>query len=365
MRLLRSVCSHYGCNEVVLRRLPDRQRRKFYHVPVLIKSVTKLLVSEEMKVPRYFVDATVGCAGHAQKILESDPNIRMLCIDRDPEVLSIATDNLKKFTSRVKFVNGSYADLENHLKVSGFPSEVSGILVDLGVNSLHYDKPERGFSWLRDGPLNMRFDESDSTIDCAADILQTSSEVELTRIFREYGELKCAKEYAKAIVRKRETAAPGSRAFETTFHLRDAIEEVAAKWRPKRLSPSHASKTNRSSLARPITGCFQALRIQVNKELAHVHEGVPVLANHLTPGARLVTIAFHSLEDRPIKQIFRTLAHELKDGQLDSLQCDLSKSLRGKTFRFINKKVVKPCREEVVENPRSRSARLRCLERAK
>ncbi|KAL0585109.1 hypothetical protein ABG067_005005 [Albugo candida] len=255
-------------------------------MPVLVKQVTKLLAPGEVKVPRYFVDATAGCAGHAQKILESDPNMQMLCIDRDPAILSIAISNLKKFKGRVKFINGSYAELDKHLSVAGFPCEVSGILVDLGVNSLHYDKPERGFSWLRDGPLDMRFDESDSAISTAADVLETFSEVDLTRIFRKYGELKHAKEYAKAIVRKRETATSEVRAFETTFDLRGVIEEVAAKWKLKRPS-SNSLPTSRSNLVRPITACFQALRIQVNNELANIHEGIPVLTNHLAPGARL------------------------------------------------------------------------------
>lgn len=288
MHWMRSICPQYRS---VSRSSPLRNHKKLYHMPVLVKQVTKLLAPGEVKVPRYFVDATAGCAGHAQKILESDPNMQMLCIDRDPAILSIAISNLKKFKGRVKFINGSYAELDKHLSVAGFPCEVSGILVDLGVNSLHYDKPERGFSWLRDGPLDMRFDESDSAISTAADVLETFSEVDLTRIFRKYGELKHAKEYAKAIVRKRETATSEVRAFETTFDLRGVIEEVAAKWKLKRPS-SNSLPTSRSNLVRPITACFQALRIQVNNELANIHEGIPVLTNHLAPGARLGTAIY-------------------------------------------------------------------------
>ncbi|CAI5715232.1 unnamed protein product [Hyaloperonospora brassicae] len=354
------------------------------HVPVLLQETLAALCPETIDAvgPLHFVDGTAGCGGHARAILQTFPEAKVLCVDRDPEVLTTAQANLVDFHCRVSFCTGSYADLTTHLKRATFPREVDGILVDLGANSFHFDAARRGFSVMKDGPLDMRFDQSDSERPTAADAVNTLSEVQLTKIFRSYGEEKLAKEFAKAIVREREERGT---VFETTRELRECIERIANMWKsPKVKKGSHKQTGKRASRigsTHPATRCFQALRIHVNDELHHVERGVKLLANHLAPHRRLVTIAFHSLEDRPIKRFFRELdeqgrvdaaeneddvnewddrcSHEADDGNRD----DDINMLCNKRFRLTRRKATKATAEEIAINSRSRGARMRCLER--
>ncbi|CAI5700736.1 unnamed protein product [Peronospora effusa] len=350
------------------------------HVPVLLRETLAAFSRKRFDTggPRHFVDGTAGFGGHSRAMLQHFPDVKLLCVDRDPEVLRIAQTNLADFQDRVRFSNGSYNDLEMHLKMAGFPKEVDGILVDLGANSFHFDTARRGFSVLHDGPLDMRFNQQDAQAQTAANAVNTLSEVQLTKIFRDFGEEKLAKEFAKAIVREREER---GKVFETTRDLRESIERIANMWKSvKKGKNKKKKKSNRASKAgstHPATRCFQALRIYVNDELNHVERGVKKLVNHLAPNGRLVTIAFHSLEDRPIKDFFRELDKHGRikadeDDEWDDEDSDDedeveseedANPLSKKRFRLQRRKATKASAEEVATNSRSRSARLRCLER--
>uniref|UniRef100_M4BKD3 Uncharacterized protein n=1 Tax=Hyaloperonospora arabidopsidis (strain Emoy2) TaxID=559515 RepID=M4BKD3_HYAAE len=216
-------------------------------------------------------------------MLQTFSDAKVLCVDRDPEVLSIARANLVDFQTRVSFSTGSYADLATHLKRAEFPDEVDGILVDLGANSFHFDAARRGFSVMKDGPLDMRFNQQDEDRPTAADAVNTLSEVQLTKIFRSYGEEKLAKEFAKAIVREREER---GKVFATTKELRECIERIANMWKSSTKKKTGKRATKLGS-THPATRCFQALRIYVNDELDHVESGVKLLANHLALNRRL------------------------------------------------------------------------------
>jgi 16S rRNA (cytosine1402-N4)-methyltransferase len=274
-----------------------RKRRQPQHV---VQTLDGKVEMPTATAPRFFVDGTAGFGGHSRELLVREPQAQLLCIDRDPEVLAIARANLSEFKSRVVFHRGSYADLSPALLQSvHFPDEVHGICVDLGANSFHFDEPRRGFSFLRDGPLDMRYDQHDATAATAAHVVNTFSEVQLTHIFRDLGEERLAKEFAKAIVRDREEKGV---VFTRTSHLRECIERIARKWHGSSKKPRGSGGSSH-----PATKCFQALRIYVNDELTHVAAGVEQLVAQLAPTGRLATIAFHSLEDRPIKLLFRRL----------------------------------------------------------
>lgn len=183
-------------------------------------------------------------------------------------MLAGAKTVLREFGSRVRFQQGSYADIETHLTQSGFPNHVDGILVDLGANSVHFDAGARGFSWQHDGPLDMRFDQQNPDTRTAADVVNTFSEVQLTQLFQTYGEERLAKEFAKAIVRHRDER---GQFFRTTRDLRECLEAIARKWQtPGDKKRGKKAKTAGKPSTHPATKCFQALRICVNDELQHV-----------------------------------------------------------------------------------------------
>lgn len=237
------------------------------HVPVLLQETLRFWrpepepsEAEPTEAERVFVDGTAGFGGHARALLQLEPRARLLCVDRDPEVLAVARRNLRAagLEARAVFRLGSYADVRAHLAAAGLPPLVAGALVDLGANSFHLDEPRRGFSFSADGPLDMRFDQRQGGR-TAADVVNGESEAALTRIFRELGEERLAKEYAKAIVRER--ARRGQ--FRSTLELRDCIERIARKW-------GLWGGRRRKPGVHPATRCFQALRIHVNDELDHV-----------------------------------------------------------------------------------------------
>ncbi|KAG7383878.1 putative methyltransferase-like protein 15 [Phytophthora pseudosyringae] len=354
------------------------------HVPVLLQETVAAFsrnVSDASE-PRHFVDGTAGFGGHSRALLQRFPDAKLLCVDRDPEVLSVAQANLAEFHGRVSFRNGSFADLAAHLEAARFPVEVDGILVDLGANSFHFDAARRGFSVLKDGPLDMRFNQRDASLPTAADAVNTLSEVQLTKVFRDFGEERLAKEFAKAIVRSREER---GKVFETTTDLKECIERIANMWKSAGKGKSKKKTGKRASKmgsTHPATRCFQALRIYVNDELRHVDSGVKQLVSHLAPNGRLVTIAFHSLEDRPIKDFFRDLdtkgrIEEDDDDEDDEDEWEYEEDsdeddeedvqdvdpLKNKRFRLTRRKATKATDEEIAVNSRSRSARLRCIER--
>ena len=277
-----------------------------------------------------YCDATLGVGGHAFAMLQrSEPDGRVIGLDRDPAALATAGARLQSFGARVTLVHARFSEARAVLeRLEMIP--VDGFLVDLGVSSPQLDRPERGFSFRTDGPLDMRMDPTSG--ETAAELLRRVDEGELTRIIREQGEERHAARVARAIVEARR-AGP----VETTGKLAAIVA---------RAIPRHEYGKN------PATRTFQALRITVNDELGEIERFLDVAADCLRPGGRLVVIAFHSLEDRIVKRRLRALAGRGGPGSADPA-----------VLRLLTKHVVVPGDDERRSNPRARSARLRAAER--
>lgn len=266
-----------------------------------------------------YVDGTVGLGGHAAEILRrSAPGGRLLGVDRDGEAVEGSSQRLASFGGRVRLVHADYRDIPSLLGGEA----ADGILLDLGVSSMQLDTAERGFSFQSEGPLDMRMDRSRG--ETAAEVVNRMGESQLADLIFRYGEERASRRVARAIVRARERAR-----IETTAELAAIVRRAAARPGRQRLHPA--------------TRTFQALRIHVNRELEGLGDCLGALARHLRTGGRLAVIAFHSLEDREVKQVFRTL------------------STQG--FRLLTRKPIRTSEEEAARNPRSRSARLRGIER--
>lgn len=303
------------------------------HVAVLFDEVLDLL---QPRAGCRYIDGTVGAGGHSAGILEaSAPDGRLLAFDRDAEALAYAAERLSIFDDRVTFVQASFAEMGRLAPDHGF-EKVDGVLLDLGLSSRQLDSPERGFSFLREGPLDMRFDRSAGPT--AADLVNSLDADALADIFWRHGEERHSRKYARAIVAARPLA--------TTMELATLIEREAPGYvRRKRIHPA--------------TQVFQALRIAVNQELAELERGLPVAIDLLRPGGRLAVISFHSLEDRTVKQFFRELSRDCVCPPRQPIcTCDAQA-----TVRVITRKVIMAGDEEVEQNPRSRSARLRVAEK--
>ena len=280
-----------------------------------------------------FVDATLGLGGHAEALLEAAPTACLLGVDRDSEALELAGARLARFGARVELAQGDFRDLE---RLVGASRRAAGVLADLGVSSLQLDRAERGFSFQREGPLDMRMARSGRT---AAELVNRSTEAELTEIFRQYGEEPEARRVARAIVRERE-----ERPIETTRVLAEIVR------RAKR-SPRGEARID------PATRVFQALRIAVNEELDAVSEMLDQAVRMLDTDGRLVVISYHSLEDRIVKNRMRDLAR----GQVDPVTGRTLSETR--VLDVLTRKPVRPTPAEIDANPRSRSARLRAARR--
>ncbi len=310
----------------------DDTRRETAHIPVLPDEVIDGLQAER---GGRFIDCTVGGGGHAGAILEaSAPDGVLLGLDLDPAALEMASDRLARFGDRAQFVHASFARLKEVVRAHGFAGErswVDGILFDLGLSSLQLADAERGFSFMADGPLDMRFDPT-SGDPTAADLVNKLSEEELADIFYHYGEERQSRRIAGAIVE--------ARPLHTTGELAQVVEQAVGRRRGR---------------LHPATLTFQALRIAVNEELNAIRSALPQAVELLAPGGRLAVIAFHSLEDRIVKRFMR---RESKDcicpPELPICTCD-----HQATLNVITRKPIRPTEEEVAANPRSRSARLR------
>jgi len=280
----------------------------------------------------FFVDATVGAGGHAEFLLERGTEIRLLGIDRDPDALGLAGERLARFGERFELVAGDFADLDALLS-GRLPA--AGILADLGVSSMQLDRGERGFSFRRDGPLDMRMGPAGRT---AADIVATASVDELTRIFRDYGEERMAAKIARGIVAER-TRGP----IQTTRQLARIVA---------------GQKGSREKID-PATRVFQALRIEVNQELVALGRFLAAAVARLKPGGRLAVISYHSLEDRIVKDAFR------RDSGVCSCPPKLPTCICGAraALRLLTRRPIRPGEAELRRNPRSRSARLRVAEK--
>jgi 16S rRNA (cytosine1402-N4)-methyltransferase len=309
------------------------------HVPVLVAE-TLALLAPERRPGGWFVDATVGLGGHAEALLRRAPEARLLGLDRDPQALERAAERLAVFGDRVRLEHANFGDLEAVLERLGFVS-VAGVLADLGVSSLQLDTAERGFSFRFDGPLDMRMGLADVT---AADLVNESSEGELERIFRDYGEELQARRIARVIVRAR-AGSP----LTTTGQLKGLIDRAKGGGRGR--------PGNREGRVDPATRVFQALRIAVNQELAGLEGFIEQAVRMLEDDGRLVVISYHSLEDRIVKNTLRDLAR----GEID--QVTGRPRSESQLIEVLTRKPARPSDEEVAFNPRSRSGRLRAARR--
>jgi 16S rRNA (cytosine1402-N4)-methyltransferase len=290
------------------------------HVPVLLNEVMEFLAP---KAGAVYCDATLGLGGHAARVLQlSAPDGRLVGLDRDPQALAGSRARLAEFGERVTFVHARFGSLRGVLEgLDMLP--IDGCLVDLGVSSLQLDSAERGFSFRRAAPLDMRMDPSQG--ETAAELLRRADQDDIERILRDLGEERFAKQIARAIALAR-----GRVELSTTAALAELIAQAV---------PS------RERTKDPATRSFQALRIAVNDELGELERFLADVPSCLRPGGRLVVISFHSLEDRIVKRRFRALA-----GHASGL-------------RILTKHVVTAGEEERRRNPRSRSAKLRAAER--
>jgi 16S rRNA (cytosine1402-N4)-methyltransferase len=289
------------------------------HVPALLTETLEWLA---VTPGGFYVDGTVGLAGHAAEILRrSAPDGRLLGADRDSETLEEARAALAEFADRARLVHQDFRDLSQTLAGQA----PNGILLDLGVSSVQLDRPERGFSFRADGPLDMRMDRTCGA--SAAQLVNRRSEPVLADLIHEFGEEPAARRIARAIVATRHR-----RPIASTLELAEVVRRAAGR----------GGRGRRRSID-PATRTFQALRIATNRELDGLGAAVTALAGCLAPRGRMAVIAFHSLEDREVKHAFRALG-----------RCG---------FRELTRKPVRPGAEELRRNPRARSARLRAIER--
>jgi len=288
------------------------------HVPVMVAEVCALLAARS---PRTIVDATVGTGGHAEALLNATAAL-LIGLDRDPAAIAVARDRLAHFGARVSLHHADFAAIDAVLDRTG-DDRVDAILADLGMSSLALDDPSRGFSFRFDGPLDMRMDPEQALT--AADLINGESEAELARILYEYGEERASRRIARAIVNAREHSR-----ISTTGELRQIAERVLG-WR-------------RRGRVHPATRTFQALRIAVNHELESLATLLDRAPMRLAAGGRMAVLAYHSLEDRAVKNRMRELSETAE-------------------FTLPVRKAIRPGGVEIAQNPRARSARLRCVER--
>lgn len=317
---------------------PHNEMRLSYimiqHIPILERDVVEALRAKDPLVKR-LVDGTVGGGGHTLALLRAGID-EALCIDRDSSAIDRARGRLSEFADRVSLVHRSYIDMAAEARLRGWDT-VDAILLDLGLSSLQLDDPARGFSFRHDAPLDMRFDR-DGAAATAYELVNGLPATELANLLYRYGEERESRRIANAIV--------GQRPLQTTGQLADVVA------RAKRVRARSATRTH------PATKAFQALRIAVNDELKAVERALPVAIGLLRPGGRLAVISFHSLEDRIVKQAFKKLSTTVSAPPgMASIEAAKAQ------IRLVNRKPIAPSREEIEANPRSRSAKLRVVEK--
>ena len=312
-----------------------RVNMAFEHRPVLLDEVIEYLNIDPSGI---YVDGTIGGGGHALAIVQRLTTGRLIGLDQDEEAIDAAGMRLKDYKDKVTIVRSNFHEIKDVLNGLNI-DEANGILLDLGVSSHQLDTPERGFSYREDAPLDMRMDQRHKKT--ARDIVNEYSEAELYRIIRDYGEDRFAKNIAKHIVRARQ-----DKPIETTFQLNEIIKAaIPAK---VRATSGHPSKRT-----------FQAIRIELNRELDVLKESLDDMIDLLKPGGRLAIITFHSLEDRIVKENFKVNENPCICPP-DFPVCVCGRKPKG---RIITKKPVLPSEEEIEENSRSKSAKLRVFER--
>jgi 16S rRNA (cytosine1402-N4)-methyltransferase len=307
------------------------------HVPVLLDRVLELLRPALTDPGAVVVDATLGLGGHSEALLRAYPDLRLIGLDRDHEALRRSGERLQPFADRIQLVHAVYDELPDVLNRLGY-SRIQGVLFDLGVSSMQLDLAERGFSYANDAPLDMRMNTADPVT--AEDVVNSYSVPRLARVLREYGEERFALRVAQAIARRRRLARLTSTA-ELAELVRDSI-------------PAATRRTG----GHPAKRTFQALRIEVNQELASVEVAIPAALSALATGGRIVVLAYHSLEDRIVK---RSLAALSVDRTPAGLPVQLADA--GPDFRLLSRGSEPATDAEIAANPRAASVRLRAAER--
>lgn len=299
------------------------------HIPVLVEAVVSIFTNPGT---RFITDATIGLGGHSEALLESIPNLELLGIDLDSEALSYCRKRLEKYAERICLRQGNYSRIREFLDETGW-KHMDGILADLGVSSMQLARPERGFSFSQDGPLDMRMGNQDVT---AEEILNTWDETALTAILKSFGEVRMAHRISQEIVNQRP--------IDSTSQLRQLIHRV---------------RGSREGSIDSATKIFQALRIAVNQELSHLEAFIPEAIEALGPGGRLAIISFHSLEDRIVKTMFNRFAGRcVCPPGVPGCTCNPVKAVT-----ILSRKPVVPSAEEIRSNPASRSSKLRVVEK--
>lgn len=304
---------------------------QFNHISVLADEVIENL---NIKEDGIYVDLTLGKGGHSKKILQRlSSKGRLIGLDQDQDALNAAKENLKDF-SNVSFIKSNFENIDKVLQDLGI-SKIDGALMDIGVSSYQIDNKDRGFSYMNDGPLDMRMDRENELT--AAKVLNEYPTDQLVRIFSSYGEERYSKTIARKIVQRR-----AEKPFESTFDLRDLIQ-----------------KTSRSNEPHPEKRVFQALRIEVNRELEVLEKTLEKVIDHLDTDGRLCVISFHSLEDRIVKNTFNDLAKDcICPPELPVCVCNHKAKIK-----IITKKPIVAKKEELDKNSRAKSAKLRVCQR--
>lgn len=303
----------------------------FFHVPVLVDEVLKSFENVTLSI---FLDGTLGLGNHARQLLTSHPEIeRYIGIDQDESALQIAKNSLSEWRTKTKFYHDNFENFDRILKRENI-DQVDGFLFDLGASSMQLDDPERGFSFRTSSPLDMRMDRSKKIT--AEQIINQFNENDLERIFKDFGEEPSFKKIARAIIERRRT-----KKITTTKELADLICQI--KGSKKKIHPA--------------TLVFQALRIYINDELGVLERGLSKAITRLKPGGRIAVISFHSLEDRIVKDLFKSVSKKEHVNPYKAVQ-----KTRG--MLLINKKPITPSINEIKKNPRSRSAKMRVLEKS-
>lgn len=301
-----------------------------FHQPVLVETVLHYLITNPSGV---YVDGTLGGGGHAKTILDHlKPEGKLIGIDRDKEAITFCQGRLSVYGDRIQIIQSEFGKIDEVLQSKDI-SEIDGVLFDLGISSHQINEPQRGFSYLQDGPLLMQMDSGNSKT--AGDIVNTYSQEELADLFYYYGEERSSRRIAKRVVMARE-----KKKIESTQELSNIIRRSV----PFRQQVKVLSRV------------FQALRIEVNDEILQLKEGLTLVSRFLKKGGRMVVISYHSLEDRLVKQFFRG-----QDFSLDRKAVPVLESVC--QFQILTKRVVRPPNQEIERNSRARSARLRAAEK--
>ncbi|MGI8797258.1 MAG: 16S rRNA (cytosine(1402)-N(4))-methyltransferase RsmH [Acidimicrobiia bacterium] len=310
---------------------------QFLHRPVMAPEVVELLASVS---PGVVVDATVGGGGHARLLLESRPDLRILGIDRDGDAVAAAREALAGYGDRVRIEQGSFEELASIVGSAWSEGKIVGILFDLGVSSPQLDRAERGFSYWGDAPLDMRMDNSQPLT--AADVVNDYSEADLTRLIRANGEERFAGRIASRIVERRP--------LHTTGELVDIIKDAI---------PARTRRRGRH----PARRTFQAIRMEVNRELPSLSTALDESVHLLTPGGRVLVVSYHSLEDRMVKERFRAWAGTAPVEGYVPPHLPRPVATQAPLVKIVTRRPLRPSERELADNPRAASARLRVAEK--